>query len=123
MENDLISRKEAIEWAKGIWKLICFYHPHSKSRNVPLDDVIDALERVPTKAVVSVKHGKPKVEFIESYIKVGNDYQWNDNHGELIRCKDCKYNPKLSLTGCPMAGSMSRNDESYCSWAERRGEE
>lgn len=31
-----------------------------------------------------------KVEFIESYIKVGNDYQWHDNHGELIRCKDCK---------------------------------
>ena len=31
-----------------------------------------------------------KVEFIESYIKHGNgDYQWNDNHGELIRCKDC----------------------------------
>ena len=34
---------------------------------------------------------KRKVEFIESYIKVGNDYQWNDNHGELIRCKDCAY--------------------------------
>jgi hypothetical protein len=34
-----------------------------------------------------------RVEFIESYIKIGNgDYQWNDNHGELIRCKDCKYN-------------------------------
>ena len=33
-----------------------------------------------------------KVEFIESYIKIGNgDYQWNDNHGELIRCKDCKH--------------------------------
>lgn len=31
-----------------------------------------------------------KVEFIESYIKHGNgDYEWNDNHGELIRCKDC----------------------------------
>ena len=31
-----------------------------------------------------------RVEFIESYIKIGNgDYQWNDNHGELIRCKDC----------------------------------
>ena len=36
---------------------------------------------------------KSKVEFIESYIKNGNgDYQWNDNHGELIRCKDCKWN-------------------------------
>lgn len=35
-----------------------------------------------------------KVEFIESYIKgVGesSDYQWNDNHGELIRCMDCKH--------------------------------
>lgn len=32
-----------------------------------------------------------KVEFIESYIKIGNgDYKWNDNHGELIRCKDCE---------------------------------
>ena len=35
---------------------------------------------------------KQKVEFIESYIKIGNgDYEWNDNHGELIRCKDCKH--------------------------------
>lgn len=33
-----------------------------------------------------------KVEFIELYIKHGNtDYEWCDNHGELIRCKDCKY--------------------------------
>ena len=35
---------------------------------------------------------KTKVEFIESYIKIGNSgYQWNDNHGELIRCKECKH--------------------------------
>jgi hypothetical protein len=35
---------------------------------------------------------REKVEFIESYIKVqGGDYQWNDNHGELIRCRDCRY--------------------------------
>ena len=32
----------------------------------------------------------------------------------LIRCKDCKYNPKTSYTGCPMAGCMSRTDEWYC---------
>ena len=37
-----------------------------------------------------------KVEFIESYIKVqGGDYQWNDNHGELIRCKDCKHKGQI----------------------------
>lgn len=35
---------------------------------------------------------REKVEFIESYIKVqGGDYQWSDNHGELIRCKNCKH--------------------------------
>ena len=36
--------------------------------------------------------GRKKVEFIESYIKIGNgDYKWSDNHGELVRCKDCKW--------------------------------
>ena len=37
---------------------------------------------------------KRKIEFIESYWtggELGSDYQWNDNHGELIRCKNCKY--------------------------------
>lgn len=36
---------------------------------------------------------KRRIEFIESYWtggELGSDYQWNDNHGELIRCKDCK---------------------------------
>lgn len=37
---------------------------------------------------------RTRVEFIESYWKDGNtDYIWNDNHGELIRCKDCKHKP------------------------------
>lgn len=38
-----------------------------------------------------------KVEFIESYIKVGDsDYKWHDNHGELIRCKDCRFGEKCT---------------------------
>ena len=38
------------------------------------------------------EYRRTKVEFIESYIKIGdNDYQWDDNHGELIRCRDCNY--------------------------------
>ena len=40
----------------------------------------------------AVQRMAEKVEFIESYIKLGNeDYQWHDNHGELIRCGNCKY--------------------------------
>lgn len=33
--------------------------------------------------------GMGKIEFIESYIKVESEYQYNDNHGELIRCGNC----------------------------------
>ena len=28
-----------------------------------------------------------KVEFIESYIKDGGDYKWDDNHGEFMDAK------------------------------------
>ena len=78
---------------------------------------------------VPVEKGKPmcKVEFIESYIRVGNDYQWNDNHGELIRCKDCKYFYKTNVE--PYCALWSRTDTElpketdFCSWAERKTDE
>ena len=43
---------------------------------------------------MSERQEKRLVEFIESYWtggEYGSDYKWNDNHGELIRCKDCKH--------------------------------
>ena len=39
---------------------------------------------------------------------------------ELIRCRDCKYNPKTSYTGCPMAAVSGRTETDYCSRAERK---
>lgn len=71
---------------------------------------------------------KKKVEFIESYIKIGNDdYQWNDNHGELIRCKDCVHWIPGTITDkddfiwprCERNGGGWSSDD-YCSCAERR---
>ena len=41
---------------------------------------------------MSERQKKRLVEFIESYWtggEHGSDYIWNDNHGELVRCKDC----------------------------------
>ena len=62
------------------------------------------------------------VEFIESYKKYdaseeafhGNDYVWNDNHGELIRCKDCK-NGSIDQSGikgvwCPVRNEWHDNN-------------
>lgn len=71
------------------------------------------------------KMDKQKVEFIESYIKIGNgDYQWNDNHGELIRCKDCKYGTSYSsgkMFGCVTINGLHEADW-FCADGERRTE-
>jgi len=60
-----------------------------------------------------------KVEFIESYIKHSTgDYQWSDNHGELIRCKDCKwYDEQISM--CDNCG-LPREQKFFCADGERK---
>ena len=70
------------------------------------------------------------IEFIESYRRVESDYQWNDNHGELIRCINCKkYNPNGGDNAykgyCSMLGSYGVPRDGYCAWAQKRedGEE
>ena len=37
----------------------------------------------------------------------------------VIHCKDCKYNPKQMLVGCPLAGNPLRDDNWYCAWGMR----
>ena len=65
---------------------------------------------------------KRKIEFIESYWtggEFGSDYQWNDNHGELIRCKDCKHR----FDGCcynRINFGLYVADNWYCADGERR---
>ena len=74
-----------------------------------------------------------KIEFIESYIKVGCEYQYNDNHGELIRCKDCKYfelDHWVNVNGQPLivaheicaawGDGCKTKPEGYCYMGERK---
>jgi hypothetical protein len=37
----------------------------------------------------------------------------------VVYCKDCKFNPKHSFCGCPMAGISTRTDNDFCSKGER----
>lgn len=67
-----------------------------------------------------------KVEMIIEYVTDGVDYQYNDNHGELIRCKDCAYYryPEWKKEGrkyCFAHGRMSKEDW-FCADGERRGD-
>ena len=69
-----------------------------------------------------------KVEFIESYIKVeGGDYQWSDNHGELIRCRNCKYCGSETRDGvrfakCELKHNRMPQGDWFCADGERREE-
>ena len=57
-------------------------------------DILSVLWKVGEVGMSESRPKKRKVEFIESYWtggELGSDYQWNDNHGELVRCKDCKH--------------------------------
>lgn len=75
---------------------------------------------------------KKKIEFIESYWtgdEFGSDYQWNDNHGELIRCQHCangKQVTKISINGsmedtvmCQLTHDI-RTPDWYCADGKKR---
>ena len=89
--------EDAIEWVENILEIDKYYHPHAKSRNVPIDEVIDRLKRVPT--------AQP----------------------EIIRCKDCAhydlFNNGANGTCQKNIDAMAvfyPND--FCSYGERRTE-
>lgn len=70
---------------------------------------------------------KRKIEFIESYWtggEIGSDYQWNDNHGELIRCKDCikRKSDKCLLYWNEIMDDETWNDNWFCADGEREDE-
>ena len=58
------------------------------------------------------------VEMIIDYLVDGEDFQYNDNHGVLIRCKDCVYaNGQLRI--CHRQGGLDGEigELDYCSKA------
>ena len=39
----------------------------------------------------------------------------------VVRCRECKFNPKYEWTGCPMAGTWREfNYDGFCSYGQRR---
>lgn len=65
---------------------------------------------------MSERPEKRKIEFIESYWtggEYGSDYKWDDNHGELIRCKDCKHRLECDYW-------IENGDDWFCADGERK---
>lgn len=59
------------------------------------------------------------IEMIIDYVTDGTDYQYNGNHGLLIRCKNCKYFNDGDCTELPKI--CGEND--FCSWGEKNDEQ
>jgi len=64
---------------------------------------------------------KQKVEFIELYTKgPGGDYQWEENHGELVRCGDCRYAMDcFEKKACKLDGRTHMSDW-FCADGKRK---
>ena len=76
---------------------------------------------------MSERGEKRKVEFIESYWtggEHGSDYIRSDNHGELIRCRDCKHWSKEHDQNCMIKqGWFPVKPDWYCADGERRDDD
>lgn len=69
------------------------------------------------------------VEMIIDYIVDGEDFQYSDNHGVLIRCKDCKFWSKYSSSSAAseyhhcsfgIGVNLHTKADGYCHRGERR---
>lgn len=70
---------------------------------------------------------------IVDYVTDGDDFQYSDNHGVLIRCRDCKFwqDQEHGVIEVPICARPQKKDEKlpfvmmidgngYCSFAERK---
>lgn len=61
------------------------------------------------------------IELINDYLIDGEDYIYNDNHGRLIRCRDCCYaDGKRRMCTAPERTTVAINEDDYCSRARLR---
>ena len=64
---------------------------------------------------------RQKVEFIDIYLAPNedyDDYKYYRNRGVLIRCKECA---KRGKQDCAMRSIPALNNDSYCSFAVKKG--
>ena len=61
------------------------------------------------------------VEMIVDYIMPdgSEDFMYNDNHGVLTRCKDCKFWKDKECQVWSLHGSVFTSPDDFCSYAKK----
>ena len=91
--------KELREWVQNWFEMNRYYHPYSKSNDIPIPELYDILEQMPTADVVERKKGK--------WIK-------QNPFVDTEECSLCKYNiysEELETPFCPWCGAEMRGEE------------
>lgn len=61
------------------------------------------------------------IEMIIDYITDGTDFQYNDNHGVLVRCKDCKFKFLDDMVwNCPFG--LPGGENFFCGYGAKDGD-
>ena len=98
---DYIDRQKLIdvralkEWVKNWFTKNRLYHPYAKNNNIPITELYDILELMPSADAV-----------------------------EVVRCKDCLHfkHSDIRPNYCEV-WDWQNTDKDYCSFAERRNDE
>ena len=99
------------------------------SRYIDADAVIAELQKDETQFDKEAEDARNDPSYTEGY----SDSMWSRANGirdaiieiydapsiDIVRCKECRLNPKWSYVGCPMPHKTDLEDD-FCSYAERR---
>jgi len=88
----LIDVKELKEWIENWFEVNAYYHPYSKSNNIPIPELYDILKRMPTVDAEPVRRG-----------------HWI-NKGNYAICSECGANSGTQYNGLEPVPRCSR----YC---------
>ena len=106
-----IEEKELREWVQNWFEKNRYYHPYSKSSDIPIPELYDILEQMPSADVVEKKKGLWLI--FREWTDGLYDVEGNKTGGTIYCCSKCGY-LHVGLKGfglyafCPHCGAVMR---------------
>lgn len=94
----LINADELKEWVENWFEKNRYYHPHSKANNIPIPELYDILERMPTVEAEPIRHGEWLMDDESGDIKCSCCGHWSFDMYDEIEIVDGK---KIIITTMP----------------------
>lgn len=101
--SDFIKRSDAVEYVMSILDVNKYYHPHSKSRNVPIDEVVDRINQVPA---ADLSGQLPKLGEWQK-AKPKGVVTYSDGYAECSHCHETIW-LGWGMNFCPHCGTQNK---------------